>query len=344
MKTRIKKALGIAVAAIVALPLAGLAYLYAAFPKVPPPSDVKVQATPALVERGAYLANSVAICMDCHTTRDWTRFSGPTVPGTHGKGGERFGPEIGLPGTLYASNITPAALGDWSDGELIRAITTGVSKDGRALFPLMPYPAFGSMCERDVNAIVAYLRTLPAIENEVPLSTLDFPLNLIVRTLPAPASPQACPSPEDGVAYGAYLTKMAACVDCHTKSEAGTPLPGMQFAGGVEFPLPTGGVVRTANLTPDVETGLGAWTKQMFVARFRAHADPSAEPGVGPGQFNTVMPWTQYGTMTEQDLGAIYDYLRTLAPVNNRVERFTPPEARHVAGSPKEAGELARAK
>jgi mono/diheme cytochrome c family protein len=216
----------------------------------------------------------VSACIDCHSERDWQRFSGPIARGTEGKGGQRFGEESGIPGTIFAKNITPAALGNWSDGELARAFTAGVSKDNGALFPLMPYRSYSAMCERDVHAIVAYLRSLPPIQNSVPQAHLSFPMNLIARTIPAPASPLACPDPANTIALGAYLTKIAGCAECHTPKNHGKPLPGMDFAGGFAFEgMPNGGgTVRSSNITPDTGTGIGGWKKEDFVQRFRAFA------------------------------------------------------------------------
>ena len=85
--------------------------------------------------------------MDCHSTRDWMRFAGPVVKGTEGKGGDKFDESIGFPGTIYAKNITPAALGNWTDGELVRAITMGINKKEEALFPMMPYMNFNHLSQ-----------------------------------------------------------------------------------------------------------------------------------------------------------------------------------------------------
>ena len=98
----------------------------------------------------------------------------------------------------------------------------------------------------------------------------------------------------------------------------------MEFAGGFEFPLPTGGIVRSANITPDKETGIGNWTETDFVNRFKTYADTAYKPKtISAGEFNTMMPWTMYCTMNPEDLKAIYAWLRTVKPVNNRVVKFT---------------------
>ena len=84
--------------------------------------------------------------MDCHSQRDWTRLAGPLLPGMLGAGGQEYGKDYGLPGRFYGRNITPAALKTWSDAELLTAITAGVSKSGKPLFPLMPYRAITTRC------------------------------------------------------------------------------------------------------------------------------------------------------------------------------------------------------
>jgi mono/diheme cytochrome c family protein len=133
MKTFVKVVLVI-VAVMVLVAGAGVGYLFAKYPDVPPPEDLTVTATPEKIARGEYLAKSVSQCVDCHAVRDFTKYAGPVVEGTLGRGGENFG----IPGTsvraLYSKNITPAGIGHWTDGELIRAITAGVNKDGRAAF------------------------------------------------------------------------------------------------------------------------------------------------------------------------------------------------------------------
>lgn len=306
---------------------AGFGVLMLAFPRVQAPASLKVEATPARLERGRYLAHAVAVCMDCHGTRDWSRLSGPMVEGSAGRGGEVFGANLGLPGTFVARNLTPAHLGSWTDGELLRAITEGISRDGRPLFPLMPHPNYGRMDREDALSLVAYLRSLPSQpEPAIPVTQANFPFSLILRTIPRPAAFEPMPPPADRVAYGAYLTRMASCADCHTPMERGKALPGLDFAGGNRYPLPTGGSVGAVNITSDEETGIGRWSEDQFVARFKSML-PEKLPARNEGPFNTLMPWSQYAQMTEEDLRAIYAYLRTVPPVRRAVERFEAPKA-----------------
>jgi mono/diheme cytochrome c family protein len=271
--------------------------------------------------------------MDCHSARDWDAFSGPIVPGTEGAGGERFDQELGFPGTFYAPNITPAGLSQWSDGEILRAITGGVTRGGRALFPVMPYPSYRALAEADAEAIVAYLRTLTPVAREIPPSRLDFPMNLLVRTLPEPYAPQPSPDRSSPVAYGRYLATIAGCLVCHTRSERGKPvhglekpIEGMEYGGGAAFDVPGAGRIQSGNITPDSDTGIGNWPRDFFIARFREAAS-TGRRRLPPGdrRVNTVMPWTRFAGMTDEDLGAIYAYLRTVRPVRNQVVRFTDP-------------------
>ncbi|HVW29421.1 MAG TPA: hypothetical protein VHC69_28845 [Polyangiaceae bacterium] len=302
-----------------------LAFLYVmlAFPRVSAASDLRIHRTPELVQRGEYLAEHVAVCVDCHSQRDWHRYSAPAVPGTIGGGGERFTRDMGFPGDIFSKNITPAGIGTWSDGEVARAITSGVTRDGRALFPVMPYPNYSHLCGADLSAIVAFVRTLPLVNNPDRESKLDFPMNIVVRTIPRDAEPWPCPSPGTPE-YGKYLTTIAGCGECHTQQVRGKHKAGMEFAGGWTFPLPGGGHVTSANITPDPETGIGKWTKDEFVARFKAFASPNAATPVNAGGVNTVMPWTMYAGMSADDLGAMYDYVHSQPAVRNVVERFRP--------------------
>jgi mono/diheme cytochrome c family protein len=307
--------LGLSMLASAGLAAAAAGYVFLRFPIIEPVAEQSILMTDEKRSRGAYLAEHVAVCVDCHSERDFSRFSGPSKPGTSGQGGERFGHDIGVPGELFATNITPYALGSWSDGELARAITSGVTPDGRALFPIMNYPGYAKLCQSDLEALVTYVRELEPIAHDTPASSLDFPVNLIVRTLPRPAPRvDTCPDPADTKAQGKYLVTVAGCADCHTPRRGPDPIAELAFAGGSKMPLPSGGSVQVKNITPDA-SGIGGWSREAFVARFAAFRDPASLHPVEQNAFNTPMPWSMYAGMSDQDLGAIYDYLRTLPPV-----------------------------
>ncbi|MBC6367034.1 cytochrome c [Algoriphagus sp. AK58] len=311
--------------AVVLLLICGVAYLQLAFPNVNPAPELTIEYTPERIERGAYLANHVTVCMDCHSKRDFSQFSGPPSPGTIGAGGDRFDHSMGLPGVFYAKNITPFGISDYTDGELFRLITTGVTNDGRPMFPLMPYSYYGKMDPEDIYDIIAYIRSLPSIESDIPDSEADFPVNLILRTMPQNAEMVKRPDPSDQIAYGGYLVNASGCIECHTQvSPQGVIIPEVAFSGGRSFPFPDGSLVTSSNITPDPETGIGNWTEEMFVKRFKQYADSGyVNPKVAPGEFNSLMPWTMYSGMKEEDIKAIYAYLRTIPAMKNEVIKFT---------------------
>jgi mono/diheme cytochrome c family protein len=326
MKTIVKILLGVLALIIVILAVL-VSYVKFGLPRVGDPPDLQVEITPERLERGEYLAWYGAGCLDCHTLRDPYVYSMPPVPGREGAGGFRFSHQTGFPGVLYTSNITPAGLGDWSDGEIFRAITAGVDNEGKALFPVMPYHDYAKMDKEDIYSIIAYIRTLEPIASQIPERQLDFPLGLMVNLMPEEHELPERPDPSDHVAYGEYVANAAGCIHCHTtQDDRGMMIPELLLAGGNEYPLPTGGIVRSANLTPDDETGIGNWSEEAFLLRFKIYADSSMVlPEVRDGDLNTVMAWSLYGKMTEGDLRAIYAYLQTVEPLSNKVEKFTAP-------------------
>ncbi|OFX38637.1 MAG: cytochrome C [Bacteroidetes bacterium GWA2_40_15] len=299
-----------------------LTYVKTMLPSVGDPTDIKVELTAERIERGRYLANHVMVCMDCHSTRDWSLYAGPPIAGTEGKGGEVFDQKLGFPGKYISNNITPFNLGNWTDGEIFRAITTGVSKDGRALLNIMPYPNYGILDEDDIKSVIAYIRTLTPIEHNIEKSKSDFPMNFIINTLPQKAEFIPIPDKSDIVNYGKYLVTAATCYDCHTKQEKGK-FVGEPYAGGFEFKFNDGSACYSTNITPH-PTGIGDWDKDFFVEIFKMYADTSYTPEkVDPGQRQTVMPWSLYANMTTEDLEAMFAYLKTLKPVDNAVTAFT---------------------
>jgi len=315
--------LGLFLAGLTVLALAGLGFVMWVYPRAGPAPLIEVEADAATIARGRYLTTNVTQCMVCHSERDWSRFGGPVVPGTEGQGGQRWDrARGGVPGEVYATNITPAGIGDWTDGEVYRAFAVGVGRDDRPLHPVMPYPYYQALCNDDRMAIIAYLRTLDAVDNEVPAGHIDFPMWIILRMIPHAASPPPCPTPEDERSVrGEYLANIAACGSCHTPLRSGAPDLDRMFAGGQPFTLP-GGTARAANITRDHDTGIGGWTEDEFVERFARHrAAPAAVAAVEP---NTVMPWSSYAGMRDEDLRDIFAFLDTLETRYGEVEVWTP--------------------
>ena len=288
-----------------------------------PLPDVTAPRDEATVARGAYLGTTLCSCVTCHSPRDWSKWSGPADLAHAMSGGENVGPldGLGAGSVLHPPNLTPHRLSNWTDAELVRAITTGMGRGNHALFPAMPYVEYRALALDDALAIVAWLRTLEPVATETPPRALPFPLELVVNAIPKPVVlRERAPHPDDAD-YGEYVTHIAGCVWCHTEVDGrGTMVAGRQFAGGHAFTMraPANGEVFSANLTPDPETGLGKVSKQDFLARFHG-VDPATLP---PGAPNSVMMWSQYHRVSDQDLGAIYDYLRTLPPQVHQVTKF----------------------
>ena len=316
------KVVGLVLLVIVALAGIGVSYLSLRKPAQRAASQTKVELTPERVARGEYLVHHVGACFDCHSERDQKAYALPFKPGREGVGGFVWDKRIGFPGTLVAANLTPdpaTGLGSWTDGEIIRAIREGVDRDGNALFPIMPYTHLRNMSDDDVQAIVAYLRTLKPQRWDAPKKSLDVPLNFIVKFIPEPVEgPVAAPNRNDTIAYGKYLTQIASCQECHTpKDDKGNQLPGQDFAGGFEMHTPDFKVT-TANITPHPNNWVGQVSKEQFIARFRSFA--SYAPAAAQKNRNTLMPWISYSGMSDQDLGAIYDYLKTVKPIDKKID------------------------
>jgi len=311
-------------------------------PAQQPASTEKVDATPERVERGRYLANTVIGCPDCHSSFDLERYTLPAKSGTEGVGGFCFDKDnAGFPGKVCAQNITQdeeTGLGRWTDGEIARAIREGVNREGAALFPMMPYPWLKYLSDEDTKSVVAYLRTVTPIKNETEEGHIDFPVNLFIKFEPKPVTePVPQPDRKDTVAYGKYLATIS-CVECHTPVDSTMhPLMDQLYTGGREFDLSKmlpGLKLVSANLTPDEETGIGQKSRENFIAQFKAFADPEYASMKVESQHNTLMPWVRYSKMTEEDLGAIYDYLRSLPSVRKPIERRLPPKIAKADATP----------
>jgi mono/diheme cytochrome c family protein len=300
------------------------AFLVLRKPAQAAPPNVKLDPTPERLARGKYLFETVADCGGCHSERDWSKFGAPELAGSRAAG-TVLPPELELPGTIVASNITPDAetgIGTWSDGEKIRAIREGISKDGRALFPMMPYAFYRNMSDDDVAALVVYLNSLPPVKKRLAATKLDFPVNLMIQSVPQPvAGPVTSPDRTNTVKYGEYLVTLGGCMDCHTPMERGDFIKDKSLAGGREFHIGKF-VVNSANITPDPETGIGTWSEERFVSKFRGYqAFAQGNPPKAVQANFTMMAWPMLSQMPEEDLKAIYQFLRTVKPVYNRVEK-----------------------
>jgi mono/diheme cytochrome c family protein len=288
-------------------------------PRARPLSNRVFDRTPERLARGKYLAEGVCGCMDCHSPHDWTQHDAPVPAGMEGAG-EDMSALKGLPGRIVAPNLTPdpeTGAGKWSDDALARAIREGVGHDGRALFPLMPYEGLRHLPDEDLASIVVFLRSLPPVRNPLPRTDIIFPVKYLIRSVPQPIfMPVPPPDLSNQVKRGEFLVRIAGCEDCHTPQANNEPIPGMRLAGGATLEGPWGRAT-SANLTPD-PSGIPYYDETLFVQTIRTGV-------VRARTLNQIMPWYFYRNMTDEDLKAIFAYLRTITPVAHHVDNAEPP-------------------
>lgn len=243
-----------------------------------PVPNITVAVNNEQIERGRKMARA---CAGCHSANGdlpltGTRFDGPPI------------------GDLYAANLTPAHLADWSDGELIRAIREGVHKSGRSLI-IMPSGIMRNLSDEDVQALVAYLRSTEPVEPVTPPTRISvvgaimasaLPLFTVQPPVTAPVvAPPAGPSAE----YGQYLVSTFGCRECH----------GANLTGGAGGFTPVG---------PSIVNLAERWSEQQFIDAMRTGVRPDGVP-LGPD-----MPWRDYELFLDDDFRAMYAYLKTFEP------------------------------
>jgi mono/diheme cytochrome c family protein len=270
-----------------------------------PLPELRATTDSATIAKGRYLALGPAHCLDCHTPPGAAPFSG--------------GSAIHLPlGTIYTPNITPdsaTGIGRYSDGQLARMLRFGVRPHGRAA---MPFMQFERMSDEDVVALLSYLRSNAPVSNPVQNHALNLVGKAVLRFVIKPntldnKAPKTTPAAGATVERGEYLVNsVAECAGCHTLRNLRTgAYTGPPLAGGFEFPAEADPsiILTPPNLTSD-PTGLtGRMTEDQFVARFRQ----------GRVIKESIMPWEAFATLHEDDVRAIYRYIRTVPPVRNEV-------------------------
>ena len=307
----IKKLLIVLGVLVVAIAAGVPGWFYLAHPKTRPAPDMEAQDSPSAVERGRYLAEAMTGCPACHSPIDESRpgdfpvadmlYAGRTFTGA-------------FPGTIVAPNLTPdpeTGIGAWTDGEIVRAIREGVSRDGRPLFPLMNYPHYRDLSDEDVLAIVAYLRTMKPIRHDAGRTRLDFPVNVLIRTLPRPVEGSPAGYPPPGIERGRMMLDVMLCGECHTPMERGTPVAGMGLAGGTAMSGPWG-TVYSANITSHPSAGIGAFSDEDLKRVFREGRNRAGRP-------LWVMPWSVTQNLTDEDMDSLIAALREIPPNPNLV-------------------------
>lgn len=263
-----------------------------------PVPTLKATGSSAQIARGQQLAH---ICMSCHSTSNQLPLAGTD-----------FLTKFGLPplGTLYSPNLTPGGnIDGWTDGELVRAIREGISKDGRSLL-IMPSSNLRNLSDEDVLALVAYLRSQPPTGSPTPPTRFSLFgavfTNLVdFRTAQPPAGTVIAPPPAVGATYGKYMVSILGCSDCH----------GPRLEGKVDTGEP--GPPPGPNLTQIVPQ----WTEAQFMEFFNTGTRPDGSTvpilTLPSGFTEPRMPWPEFrAAATDDELRAMYAYLHSLPPID----------------------------
>jgi mono/diheme cytochrome c family protein len=270
--------LTVVVGLVTVVALLGMIKLYA--PGGTPVQALTVAGTPEQIARGEHLAT--AFCAECHSPTGQL----PMI------GGVDLGADLPAPlGKFISVNLTPAGpLANWSDGEILRILREGVAPDGRKLI-MMGAVRARYMSDEDLHSIIAYLRSMPAVENETPQPP-DSPTLLggimVVLGL-APSEPPVTGSvsaPEKGpaAAYGEYLVGFQDCYICHGPNLDGKPTSPL---------VPVGADLAVVK----------GWTAEQFITTLRTGVDPSGH------ELSAVMPWRTIALLDDVELTAIYEFL-----------------------------------
>ena len=255
------------------------------------------------VERGSYLVNSVLTCGNCHTPRGP---GGIYDMSRQLSGGPQTWDEETF--KVKGANITPDAetgIGRWSDADIKRVLLTGIRPNGTQLAPMMPYGFYKVLTAADTDAIVAYLKSVPAVRNAV--ETPIYKTAMHVGTPPGAYRAMSEADMSDTIKRGFYLTTIGHCMECHTPLVQDRHDFAQLGRGGQTFKGPFG-VSVSRNITSHPTAGLGAWTDSEIKAAITQgfHRDGS--------KLKPPMAFALYARMTEQDLNAIVAYLRTVPP------------------------------
>lgn len=259
--------------------------------------------TQTLVQRGDYLVNTIMSCGNCHAPRGP---GGVLQMDKQLSGGLRFDEQVF---DVTASNITPdkeTGIGNWSDADIKKLMTTGIRPDGVQVAPIMPFNFYKNILPRDLDAIVAYLKSIPAVKNQVGAPVYK----VAVKGTPYPDAQKPVSESElrDPLARGRYLATIGHCMECHTPMVKGHhEFDTALGKGGHEFPGPWG-VSVAANVTSSKTSGLGNVSD--------ADIKRAITQGIGKDgrRLKPPMAFDMYAKMTDDDLTALVAWLRTVAP------------------------------
>ena len=253
-----------------------------------------------LVKRGDYLVNGVLTCGNCHTPK------GPTgdIMEKAFSGGLEFDEP---PFKVTAPNITPdkeTGIGNWTDAQIKTLMRKGVRPNGVQAAMIMPSDFYEIMTERDLNAVIAYLRTLKPIKNKV--ADPIYKMQQMHHPFAGGEKPYTEAMLRDKLKKGFYLATIAHCMECHTPmGPRGREFSTKLGTGGFEFTGPWGKSV-SRNITSSKTKGIGTWTDAEIK---RAITQGVSKDG---GKLKPPMAFHSYAKMTAGDLDAVVAYLRTV--------------------------------
>jgi mono/diheme cytochrome c family protein len=257
------------------------------------------------VERGSYLVNAVMACDGCHTPRTKAGFD----MSRRFSGGSQVWDTPAY--TVRGTNITPdreTGIGAWTDDEIKRSLVDGVHRLGRPISPQMPFPFYKVLTPGDLEAIVAYLRTVPPVRNDVPSPVYKAAMR--VDLVPNAVKPFSEADLREPVKRGYYLATIAHCMECHGRKQDGTQdYVGSWGKGGYLFTGPWGTAV-VPNITSHPKSGIGSWTDEEIKRTLTHGVSRDGRP------FKQPMARQDYfSRMSAQDLDAIVAWIRTLPPI-----------------------------
>jgi len=286
-------------------------------PRARATTNRQFERTPERMARGRYLVVGLVGCETCHSPKDWKTHGAPNLPGMELAG--QVIPIDNLPGVIVATNLTPdteTGGANWTDDEIARAIREGIGHDGRTLFPMMPYQAYRTLSDEDLASILVYLRSVAPVRNSLPPTRVNFPVNYLIRGVPQPVtSPVRGPGPQSSaVERGKYLAAVGC--GCHVPTNPKGPIPGLTYGGGEILKGPWGEVT-SANITQDA-SGISYYDDAMFLQAMRTGY-------VKARKLSSIMPFGEFANLNDDDLKAIFAYLRTLPRVKHTVDNSLPP-------------------
>lgn len=326
----IKKILLGAVIVIFLLVLGAFIFIQVSWNKkydIPYP-DLQVSTDSAVIERGKYLVHGPAHCVSCHVSSYEDMIRSDKGEPVALKGGVKF--TLGPLGTISPANLTPdleTGIGRYEDGQVFRMMRHAVKSNGTAtLTPMMP---FWNMADEDLVAIVSYLKSMKPVRNEVPQPEWTF-MGKAVRTIAStfkpvtnPTPPKLAPPMAPTIERGEYLARYVTnCIGCHTPRDPMTfEATGPEFSGGMEFePFP--GLHKALNVDPDLWTRSPNITPHpnSFLSKFKTVEEWKTRFREGRKIPHSPMDWGPFSRMTDEDLEALWLFLRSLDPVENDIE------------------------